>query len=474
MEVREMGDKELKEGLTRRDFIKTGLAGAAAVGAAGMAADALAQAQKAPAKPAAPAGPPAPPPLKPEKGITLRVLRWSVFVKSDQEFWDKNTKKWEEATGNKVITEYISWEDVRSKAAMTASVGAGHDIVLGWHDDPHLYPDKLVDVTDLATYLDKKYGGWEPVCFQYGINQRTKRWIALPVGAPTLCINYRVSWMKEAGYDKFPDKIPEFIKLSKALKAKGHPTGHAMGKAVGDGNNTWHWWLWSFGGKVVEPDGYTLCLNKKETWDALEASKELYESMIPGVASWLDPHNNKAFLAGEISITGNGISIYYAAKEKFPEIANDMDHANMPIGPVGKPTELHLFNQAFIFRHCKFQQAAKHYLLYMFEQEQYGPWIEAMRGYVTPSLKEYKKLPVWTVDPKHTPFRDSLSRMLWNGYAGPEGPASAATMAEYVVVDMFNDVCVGGKSPKAAAAAAQDRAARYYRAPAPKPPAKKA
>jgi hypothetical protein len=47
-------------------------------------------------------------------------------------------------------------------------------------------------------------------------------------------------------------------------------------------------------------------------------------------------------------------------------------------------------------------------------------------------------------------------------------------MAEYVVVDMFNDVCVGGKSPKAAAAAAQDRAARYYRAPAPKPPAKKA
>jgi hypothetical protein len=37
-------------------------------------------------------------------------------------------------------------------------------------------------------------------------------------------------------------------------------------------------------------------------------------------------------------------------------------------------------------------------------------------------------------------------------------------MAEYVVVDMFADVCVGGKSPKAAAAAAQDRAARFYTA----------
>jgi hypothetical protein len=38
---------------------------------------------------------------------------------------------------------------------------------------------------------------------------------------------------------------------------------------------------------------------------------------------------------------------------------------------------------------------------------------------------------------------------------------------------MFSDVCAGGKTPKAAAAAAQDRAARYYKAPAPKAPAKK-
>lgn len=465
-----MEDKKLlqgqDEGLSRRDFIKTGLAGAAAVSLAGMPLDALAQKAKAAA--------PATLEFKPEKGAVLRVLRWSVFVKSDQELWDKNTKKWEEQTGCKIITEYISWEDVRSKAAMSAAVGAGHDIVLGWFDDPHIYPNKLVDVTDLATYLGKKYGGWEPVCYKYGIYGKTKRWIALPVGAPALCLNYRESWMKEAGFEKPPEKIPEFLKLCKALKAKGHPTGFALGKAVGDGNNTWHWWLWSFGAKVVEADGVTLCLNKKETWDALEAGKEFYETMIPGVASWLDPHNNKAFLSGEISMTGNGISIYYAAKEKFPDIANDMNHAAMPIGPVGKHTELHLFNQAFIFRHCKSQQAAKHYLQFMFEDSQYGPWIEAMRGYVTPSLKDYKKLPVWTADPKHTPFRDTISRMLWNGYAGPEGPASAATLAEYVVVDMFNDVCVGGKSPKAAAAAAQARAARFYKSRAPRPPAKKA
>jgi multiple sugar transport system substrate-binding protein len=450
------------EGLSRRDFLKTGLAGAAAVGMGGISLDALAQQAKNPAALE----------FKPEKGAVLRVLRWTAFVKSDSEVWNKNTKEWEEQTGGKVITEYISWEDVRTKAAMTASVGAGHDIVLGFHDDPHLYPDKLMDVTDLATYLGNKYGGWEPVCPMYGISRKTKRWIALPIGSSSMCMNYRVKWMKEAGFDKFPDKIPQFLKLCKKLKENGHPTGFALGHAVGDANDNWHWWLWAFGGKVVEKDGVTLCLNKQETWDSLEAAKELYATMILGVGSWLDPHNNKAFLAEEISVTGNGPSIYYAAKETYPQIAEDMDHANMPIGPVGRPTELHSFTQAFIFKHCRFPQAGMHYLKYMFEEPQYGPWINVMRGYIAPSLKVYKNLPVWTADPKHTPFRDTLSRMLWNGYEGPEGPASAATMAEYVVVDMFSDVCVGGKSPKEAAATAQDRAARFYKPRAPKPVAK--
>ena len=123
--------------------------------------------------------------------------------------------------------------------------------------------------------------------------------------------------------------------MQKAFQ-NGHPTGFALGTCRGRREQQLALVALGFGGKVVEKDGVTLCLNKQETWDALEAAKEFHSTMIPGVGSWLDPHNNKAFLAGEISITGNGISIYYAAKEKFPEIAADMDHANMPIGPVGQ------------------------------------------------------------------------------------------------------------------------------------------
>jgi multiple sugar transport system substrate-binding protein len=76
---------------------------------------------------------------------------------------------------------------------------------------------------------------------------------------------------------------------------------------------------------------------------ALEFGKQLYDNMIPGVASWNDASNNKAFLAGEIHWTTNGISIYAVARHDSTKtnIADDMDHAYYPVGPVGKATELH-------------------------------------------------------------------------------------------------------------------------------------
>lgn len=59
------------------------------------------------------------------------------------------------------------WEDVRPKAAVAANTGAGPDIILSTNDDANLYPDKLLDVTDLCEYLGKKYGGFYPAAQTY-------------------------------------------------------------------------------------------------------------------------------------------------------------------------------------------------------------------------------------------------------------------------------------------------------------------
>ena len=84
-------------------------------------------------------------------------------MQGDIDAYMANVKKFTEKTGIEVRVDNEGWEDVRPKAAVAANTGAGPDIILSTNDDANLYPDKLLDVTDVAEYLGKKYGGWYPV-----------------------------------------------------------------------------------------------------------------------------------------------------------------------------------------------------------------------------------------------------------------------------------------------------------------------
>jgi multiple sugar transport system substrate-binding protein len=406
------------------------------------------------------------PPFEVEKGATLRVMRPAKFVAGDEQLFNENTKRFTEQTGVEVRIEMQAWEDLRPKTAVAANVGSGPDIVLAWLDDPHLYPDRLLDLTDIAEYLGARYGGWFPVCETYG-KARDGRWIALPIGAGGGLIVVRRSWLEEAGFGDVPGDFPGLLKVCQGLRAKGHPPAFALGNAVGDANAWTHWVLWGFGSSLVDENDRVVVDNPR-TVEALEYARELYQTFAPGTLSWLDTNNNKAFLAGEIGLTHNGISVYYAAKNsddpKTRAIAEDIIHARPPVGPVGRPTETSLVVNAMAFRHTRYPDAAKAYLLHMFEGEQYRPWQEACTGYWQPTLKVYDELPFWTSDPKLMPYRDIVKNLLPYGYKGSLGPASAATLADYVVVNMFAMACSGQASARDAAREAQRRAERYYRA----------
>ena len=402
---------------------------------------------------------------QPEKGAKLRVLRWSRFVQGDIDQYMKNVAAFTAKYGIEVRVDSESWEDVRPKAAVAANVGAGPDIILGTFDDANLYPEKLVDVTDLCNYLGKKYGGWYPTCELY-LKPDGKRWIGVPLGATGSMIVYRESQVKAAGFDTFPKDTDGFLKMMKALKDKGTPGGFALGHATGDANTWCHWLVWAFGGKLVDAKN-NVVINSPETLRALEYAKELYGTFIPGTLSWLDPNNNKVFLDGQISVTNNGISIYYAAKTsqdpKLLEMANDIQHYPFPLGVDGKSRELNLVFPMMIFKYTKYPNAAKEYLRFMMEKEQYVPWQEASIGYVCHPLAAYESSPFWTADPKKTPYRDCMKNMTPNGYAGSLGYASAAAQADFIIPNMVAEAASGSKTPKEAAERAQKRAERYYK-----------
>jgi multiple sugar transport system substrate-binding protein len=116
-----------------------------------------------------------------------------------------------------------------------------------------------------------------------------------------------------------------------------------------------------------------------------------------------------------------------------------------------------------IFKYSKYPRAAKEFIRFMMEEEQYGDWMKASIGYVTQPLIAYEKNPIWTVDPKHTPYRDVMKVTQPGGYAGRLGYASAGAMADFVVVNMVAEAASGQRSPKEAAERAQKRAERYYK-----------
>ena len=70
------------------------------------------------------------------------------------------------------------------------------------------------------------------------------------------------------------------------------------------------------------------------------------------------------------------------AADTEKDLAEDTYHALMPVGPVGKPTELQLCFPILAFNFCKYPQAAKAFITFMLEKDQYEKW-NANRSTVT-------------------------------------------------------------------------------------------
>ena len=401
-----------------------------------------------------------------EKGASLRVLRPSKFVDPDEAIFNENSKRFAALHGITVRVDYAAWEDLRPQTAVAANTGAGPDVVVGWTDDPHLYSDKLIELTDVAEYLGKKYGGWYGLAERYGKKFGTDTWIAIPMGGSGSPAVYRESWLKAVGYDTVPRDTDKFLDMCRKLKASGHPAGFTTGHAVGDGNAFCYWLVMAFGGKMVD-ENQKVTINSKETIEALKYGKALYETFIPGTQSWLDPSNNKALIAGQVSMTQNGVSLYFSIKNSpdpaIAAMAADLNHARMPVGPVGHSTETALAINAMAFKHTKYPNAAKAYLTYMMEAPQYDRWLTDSFGYWAQPLKAYADSDVWKTDPKIAAYKDTMQDSLWLGYAGPINEASGAVVADYVMVDMVASVNSGDSTPEEAAKEAERRAKRYYK-----------
>ena len=120
-------------------------------------------------------------PWKPEAGRrSSRCCAGNISCSRRTTQFVKLMEAFAKATGVKVTIRGESYEDVQPKASVAANTGAGPDIFWGLYSLPHLFPQKCIDVTDVADYLGKKYGGWAPAApVTYG--KSGNKWIEIPI-----------------------------------------------------------------------------------------------------------------------------------------------------------------------------------------------------------------------------------------------------------------------------------------------------
>ena len=441
--------------ITRRSILGAGV-GAAALAAGG---EALAQSQVQVASGVSA------PNLPIESGATLRMLRPVRFVAPDEEVFRANCARFTQQTGVQVRVDFVGWEDINQQTAVTANTGAGPDIIVGFGDAPHIYVSKLVELSDIAEYLGRKYGGWMFAADKLGKRHGTNNWIGLPFGGTAGPLVWRKSAVNQVGYQAPPNDLPGFLDLCRKLRQANKPAGFALGNAVGDGNGFANWLMWSHGASITDEAG-GVSVNSPQTLAALNYLRDLYPTFVDGgTISWGDISNNQAYAANTCWLTSNGVSLYFALKNDpaTRAIAEDTEHSFLPFGAAPSWPSAPLTLNAMVFRHSRFPNAAKALLAFLMEQPQYEPWLNANLGYWAQPLNAYRDSAVWSSDPKIAIFRDTMNNRFWNGYKGPISEASGQANAEYVLVQMFASVAAGQATPEAAMREAERRARRIFR-----------
>ncbi|MDX2155786.1 MAG: extracellular solute-binding protein [Hyphomicrobiaceae bacterium] len=436
--------------VTRRRFIATTAGGAAAAATGGIAG--ILATGRFPAI---------------AQTTTVHWLRWNDFVPTcDKLIREKLAPEAEKALGIKINFETVNGNDLQPRITSGIQSGAGPDLIMLFNNHPHLYAASLADLSDVAEEVGKEQGGY------YGISEGNckagGKWVAMPMCIIGALNAYRKSWFAEAGANKFPETWDEYRAVGKKLKAKGTPIGQALGQSFGDPPTFAYPFMWSFGGMEVDDKG-AVVINSKETVEAVKYMTAFWkDSCDEGGLAWDDASNNRAFLAGEVSSTLNGASIYLlAAREKGKyltddkkELSSDILHGELPAGPKGK-FAFHTFQSHVLPSYSKNQKAAKDLLRFIHKKENYEQWFTTGLGFDTPGTKSWETHPMWEKDPVMKPYAVAGKLGATPGRAGPPNAKAAEVLSKYLIVNMFASA-IKGQAAEDAVKAAEAELKKIY------------
>jgi multiple sugar transport system substrate-binding protein len=391
------------------------------------------------------------------QGTKLHIVRWNDFIPEADVELKRQAPEASKALGAEVQFEFINANDLQPRITAAVQSGAGADIIQMLWNWPQLYQNALVDVSDVAEPIGKAQGGY------YDVFTSTAKvggkWLAVPHGTGGNAVAYRRSWHNEIGAKEFPKTWDEWREVGKKLKAKGKPVGQALGHSFGDPPTFAYPLLWDFGGAEVDKTGKKVVINSKGALESVKFLQAFWKDACDeGGAAWDDTNNNRAFLAGEISGTLNGASIYIVAKrqqdkmkdDKGEPLFRDIEHAALlPKGPAGQFALYGAFQHS-IMKYSKNQKLAKDFLKWLHQDANYGKWFEVNEGYSVGATRKWEDHPMWAkVDKPLRVFRQAARQTRMLGFPGPATAKATESYTKYIIVDMYAKAVTGTKAEDA-------------------------
>jgi multiple sugar transport system substrate-binding protein len=328
--------------ITRRDFIKT--AGASAL-AAGLGANLIlphrsfgAGAKK-----------------------TLKILQWVHFVPAfDKWFNETYVKEWGQKNDTEVIVDNIGLPGLGARAAAEASAQKGHDLFL-FEWPPPFYEDQVVDMRDVYAECEKKHGKPIDLAIKSTYNPKTKKYFGFSPSFTPDPINWRKDLWDDVGV--VPDSWEKILDGGRKIKQKHNiPVGIGLAQEL-DTAMAMRTIMYAHGAHEQDANG-NLTINSKNTVEAVKYVKALFqEAMTPEVFTWDPSSNNRAMLAGTISLALNAISITRQGEKDNPSFTEKIHLAKAAAGPARRIGLEHVMGVYVIWKFAENIPGAKKFLV---------------------------------------------------------------------------------------------------------------
>lgn len=385
---------------------------------------------------------------------SLRILMWSHFVPSHDDWFDRFAKDWGKRVGVDVEVNHLSVADIPARITSEIAAGQGHDLIQYIATLSQFEPS-VVDMADVTREANRRHGDQLPLCTRSSRNPKTGKFYAFAPGWVPDPGNYRASMWRAAGMGQGPSSWQELLEGGSRLKSdRGVQLGIGMSQEI-DSNMAGRALLWSFGA-AVQDENENVVINSPETVAAVEFMTRLYrQAMTPEVFSWEASSNNESLIAGRLSYILNSISAYRKAQEARPDVAADVSLVPALQGPRAALAAQHVMYNWIVPEFSGNADAAQEFLLHYtanFASATYHSQLYDFPAW--PGL--VPKLDGWlSNDPFGAQPADKLAVLKgatdWAtniGHPGPASPAVGEIFSTYVIPNMFARAARGDMSPE--------------------------